>query len=241
MIDTATRGHPADGDLVRLLDGEHTHATDEAVRVHLERCDTCAIRLRRLRQQSAALDLLLTASANSLEPPPVPQTQSMPAARNRSTMRWRAAAAVILLLGMGLLAPPVRAWVVDRVEAMAMLVAGDPSTGTPALNPTGTLLRLQVHNPRLVVEVVRPASGAVLQIRRVTGAEVILEVVTPGSEVVLLPDGLRLDGGSPGAVYRLALPATVTSVEVRTTEDVRVIEVASQSNLVREIPLAPEG
>jgi anti-sigma factor RsiW len=129
---------------------------------------------------------------------------------------WRVAAAVALLLGAGLLAPPVRAWVADRIDDVRERIVGEPPGEPTGADAAGaTVLRLPAPGPRLVVESTRPGARSVLVVRRVAGEEAVLEVPGPGATVVVLQDGFRLEEGAEGLEYLLGAPSSVERIVLR--------------------------
>lgn len=150
------------------------------------------------------------------------------AARRASTNRpWlRAAAIVLLVLGVGVLATPARAWVAALVaelfgggdepapvEAPAPTTTAEPAPETQAASrvefvPAGSTFSIDVANAQA-------AGGLTLQ--RAAGETAVAEIVGAGSaDFLVLPSGLRIQNAAgAGAEYRVSVPASVRRVTVR--------------------------
>ena len=237
-MNLAHTGDPVpDGVLIRWIDGELDAPDRDRLEQHLAECERCAGRSEALRRRSARLSSLLAATAPAVPAwvPPHPEAAVLPldAARQRRTRSHaqnhapllRAAAGVILLLGLGLGVSPVRAWVAHWVgerwgEATTMLGRGTPA-GRP--DPVGseaaaaTRLRFIPKGREIMIQLASPQSGGSLLLLPHDGADVTVEVERGGGEdVLLLADAVEIRNTPASvAVYRVRLPAALERVEVR--------------------------
>ncbi len=238
--------HPDDGDLIRLLDDELLSAEATRLRSHVDGCDTCRARLRGLTRRSERVTALLRSSGDAVPPAPyvddgavseiepIDVGRAASAKSNAPADKWlRAAAVLALLLAGGLFAPPVRAWVTDRVEAAAAWF-GDPAPVPASIG--GTTLRVPARGPAITVHMVRPADGAVLLLRRAGGDAAVLEVPAPGGEVLLLPGGFQIQDAPAGTVYQLGLPVSVRRVQLR-VDAAPLVEIPVPDEGQVEIPM----
>lgn len=207
-----TTTHVDDGDLIRWLDGEVAAEEGRAVRAHLADCAACAARLGGLRTRARAVSRVLAAA----DPPVV--------GRRRIGWGMRAAAAGLVLLGVGLVVEPVRAWILERAEGAWSLVAAretpapasapdepqgarpDPVAGTVSFIPAGDVFRLEVA--------ARQAGGElVIEMVEADAASATVEADGADEQFVVLPSGLRIvNAAGSGARYVVRLPARLQSV-----------------------------
>jgi anti-sigma factor RsiW len=201
--------HVEDGALVRLLDGENADGERAEVETHLSDCGRCAARLQELSRAAAALtDALRAADA--------------PAPRARPAPRWglRAAAALLVLAGVGGAVRPVRAWIIQRAEALWDAVAGRNGSairpGAPGVAPLASVA-FAPSGDELTVEVTGHQGGGVLRIETVEG-DTVAAIVRDGSgveDLVVLPSGLRIvTGPTSRATYVIRIPAQLARVRV---------------------------
>lgn len=201
--------HMDEGALVRFLDGECEVEEREEVAAHLEECGDCTVRLRQLDAYGRTVSVLL-------------RQADLPRRRSRWPGRVRAAAAVIVLLGIAGSISPVRAWILDRTQAIWSAVMGEtpaaveePQTAAqeeetasvrfvPAAGPFLVEIATGQTQGSLVVETTDDATASA----RVRGGS--------GSEhLVVMPNGLRIENETQsGASYRVRLPAALDDVAV---------------------------
>jgi hypothetical protein len=141
------------------------------------------------------------------------------ALRRRSVLRWRAAAAIVLLAAGAAGVRPVRAWIVQAARTVWTAAAGGRAApGPEATRPAaaGTVTFTPAAGS-FVVRVVRPQAGGTLTIETTTAATATAAVSgTPGqAELVVLPDGLRIVNDSlSSASFLVRVPAHLARIEV---------------------------
>ena len=231
-----TDAHLPDGALIRWIDGETTPAEREELRAHLEQCDGCAERLNLLQRRAARLSALLVATQ-----PPVPEwvppsasvqaeVVSIESARERRALRsaalsrapWlRIAAGLALLLTLGVMAPPVRAWVVEWAgrgwSEVAAVFGGERETApVAATDPGRTRVSFVPAGEELVLEIARRQAGGALILQVHDAADATVEVRGGrGENVLVLPERVRIENlAESSADYRITLPAQLESVRV---------------------------
>lgn len=217
--------HPTDRDLVRYLDDEATATERERARDHLRECSTCHRRFEILSGRSAALSAMI----QDMEvpereiPPPRDLTRGRSVSRRtRSSARtspWvlRAAAIVLLVAAPAMaMVQPVRDWistqwselVAERNPTDDAAPNGTSPHGTVSFVPAGSTLALWLER--------EPGPGTLRIVTRETNRVTVETVGDPaGSRLVVLPDGVRIEGGSePGARYVITVPHTLERVVV---------------------------
>lgn len=217
----AAAPHPTDGDLVRLLDGE---TEDPALEEHLEACDGCRRRYRRIAGWSREVGRALDA---------VDPLVAERAAADRETdaagtgvRRWmRVAAGVVVLVSAGLAFQPVRAWVVDRAERVARHLGLVERTGREAgAGESGASIAFVPEGRRLLIQVEAPQAEGKLEVvagrgdgrvrASVVGREADAE--DPAPAFAAFPSELRIRNGTgSGASYRVSVPASLEELEIR--------------------------
>jgi hypothetical protein len=205
-----TTMHVDDGALVRYLDAECDGDEQAAMRGHVEACGACAGRLAELERRSSALRVALRAADRS--PRAIP-----------SAPRWglRAAAAVLVLLAIGGAVRPVRAWVLERVEALWTALTGGAER--PPVAPVAPLATVQAAvsfvpaDGPFTIELAGHQAAGALSLEAVPG-DTARATVLGGSgaeSLVVLPAGLRIvNPPASAARYRIALPARLGPVRV---------------------------
>jgi anti-sigma factor RsiW len=205
-----TTMHVEDGALVRYLDEECDGDEQAAVRGHVEACGACAGRLAELARRARALRVALRAA-------------DRPARAAPSAPRWglRAAAAVLVLLAIGGAVRPVRAWVLDRAEALWTALTG--GVEPPPLAPVGLVPPVQTAvsfvpaQGTFTIELAGRQAAGVLALEGVPGDTARATVLGGGGaeSLVVLPAGLRIvNPPASAARYRIALPARLGPVRV---------------------------
>lgn len=244
MTDTTetTGPHPADGDLVRLLDGE---TEDPAVEKHLETCDDCRRRCRRIAGWSREVGRALDAADPLVSVRDGRDREADVTVGGVSVPRWaKAAAGVVLLLSGALALEPVRAWVIDQAERMAQRLglvertvpgSGAAGGGTSiAFVPEGRRLRIHVETPQ--------AEGALEVVAERGDGRVRASIVDgeagadgPAPAFAAFPSELRIRNGSGStASYRVTVPAALDELEIRIGD--RRLARLDAEELTRETP-----
>lgn len=135
--------HPDDGALLRLVDGAGAAAERARTGAHVERCDRCDVRLRRLRADKARVLSLLAETEAALPTPPARLRTGADAGAGTGAgtgfgwiRGWRAAAVIAILLAGSAGVQPVRAWVVERARAVAVMIGAVEPAPAPAADGT---------------------------------------------------------------------------------------------------------
>jgi anti-sigma factor RsiW len=200
--------HVDDGALVRYLDREAGADERETVGAHLGACDACAGRLAQLERRSAAF----TAALRTADP----DRRAAPA------RRWglRAAAAILVVLAVGGTVRPVRAWIVERAQAIWAALSGDVGDAAiPGDNAAvaSTAVSFVPADGAFTVEIARWQAGGRLTLE-VTAGDTARAAVAGGSgaeSLVVLPARLRIvNPAASTASYRLTLPDRLGRVRV---------------------------
>lgn len=244
----------SDAELMRYLHDE----LDEAGRAHVDAqlaTPAVAERLSVMRQRTRRLSSLLGAA----DPAPSEVEASArelrlivtPARRGASAQshRWhatapplRAAAAIVILLGGVLLVEPARAWVIDSLRAAAVavgLVEGAATPHAPVLPQTsGAGVRFSFAWSAPSIDVDAGGARGTLVIRRGVAGRVTAESRgAAAAGIVIMPDGIRLEGAGDGAAeYMLTLPPAVRVLDMSTTGG-RVRHVLPATEDVVRLPL----
>lgn len=242
-IPTAAGEHLEDGVLVRLLDDQADASEAAEVRDHLAACAGCRSRLELLRRRGATLSRILArtdfAAPSMSASTPMPMPTAGPARpdgadviplRRPAPMAqrpWmRAAAIVLVALGVGVLASPARAWIARWVSERMAAVSGTPDAGgerpvaapMPVAPLPGSSVRFTPAGDEFTLTIAHAQAAGTLTLAPVNGAEVVAEVVpgTGDAELLVLPAGLRV-GNEPGAAaeFRVGIPASVRRVRLR--------------------------
>lgn len=228
--------HVDDCLLVRLLDGE-TDATERRdLEDHLDECPTCVERLDALRENAELVHEALRVWDDGVT-----------RRRGRVPSWFRAAASILLLLGVAGAVQPVRAWIIDGAQAIWSVLAGDapiaesPTPGGRDEQPLATVSFV----PRDVVftlEVAARQFAGTLLIETGDRSEAEAEIFDgAGREgLLVLPAGLRIvNDPSSRARYVVRLPRSLAAVRVTVAgESTLALEPAGVSSRW-EIDLAP--
>lgn len=249
---TLNAPHLSAGDLIRYLDHQVDGAERRGAVRHLTGCEACAERLAALGEQSQQAAEYLASYQTDARADDMTRARALAAARRARPARrgWGSgagirAAAVLAVLATGAVAvQPVRAWMVDRWEALTGSLQDDAAvavesariaeSGSPvAFVPVGDVFVLEVVNAQptgsLTLEMEPGAEEATAQI--VNGA---------GETLLVLPSGVRVEN-TPGstAAYRVTLPSNLRLVQVFAGgAPVAMIEVEpGQTSWTRSVPL----
>lgn len=215
-----------DGRLVRLLDGEAGPEERREIEELLERSPDVRERYEQLR--AIAVDLSEGLAGEGLPPTPALDLLERAASGRRTGMRgvsrrWRAAAVVALLVGVGVTVQPVRAFLATgATRLLDLLTSQEPAPveappATPVADRPSTV-RFAPEGAVFVVTLEHAQTAGSLQITAADAAAEITASVLDGSgeSLVVLPSELRISNG-PGSVadYRLEVPRTLERVDVR--------------------------
>jgi hypothetical protein len=201
--------HVEDGALIRQLDREDIPEEQADVAAHLEACPRCTVRLAELAHAGDALSTALRAA-------------DVPAPRRRPVPRWglRAAAAALVVVGIGGAVRPVRAWILERTGMLWEAVTGRsavPTAIAPAAPDRSASVAFVPSGNEFTLEVTAHQSGGVLRLETVAG-DTAVAVVLGGSgleDLVVLPTRLRIvNPEASSASYVIRLPARLARVRV---------------------------
>lgn len=250
----ATSSHPSMGELLRQLDGELGRAEAGKLSKHLERCTACRGRMAELREDSLAAGQYLRSLPSWTGEGERAQGRVLAeirvAERRRSLAPWRrgwaAAAAIAALLVVTMAVDPLRAWMLARLASVGS--GAEEASGPVVAIPTtvvggvGSVVAFHPSGPRfeLLVEHPQVRGELLLQIRRIDRATA--QVTNAGDETMLvLPSGLHIENApSSSASYRVTLPTSVSEIQVRVGERLRVLSISRTSEAWSEsIPLQP--
>lgn len=210
--------HPADGALMRLLDGEGTALERAELETHVETCERC-------RQRKDTLVLLSRELSEALTRSDLPTRAFARMRRGRIPPAlwhwWPAAAAIVLLVGGTAVAAPIRTWMVARWTGLRELVrhpGGNPQAQIPVRDqsPAG-MVSFALDADMLTVRVAtRQAEGLlVFEKSRAQVASVTVRGQGGREAVVVLPDELRIaNTATSRATYRVTLPERLKGVTV---------------------------
>jgi hypothetical protein len=255
---TLMEAHLSDGALVRLLDGETDapeRASDEA---HLAQCAECGARYADVERRSARLAELLRET--DYAPPAVPAIAPAAATDELAARRARrsadaparrpwltAAAAAVLLLGIGFAASPARAWVAEwigeRWAEVARFWAPDepPVSSEAAPAEAATRIAFSVRGSDFTLSFATPqrAGAVVFTVGEDGGASIEVHSAGAAPDVLVLPEGVRIQNtlGST-AEYRVTLPAHTRRVRLQVGEGAPVWMMVDELRVWGRIGLA---
>ncbi len=202
-----------DGDIVRYVDRECSPEEAQNIAAHLARCDTCRERVEVLERRLGMLSSLLTEADFTLQ-------ERVPRRVRFDTPMLRAAAVILVTLGVGLTFTPVRAWVVDawtRVVESSAPVASEEFADAQGYG----IVSFAVEGPSLTIEVGTVQAAGVLRVQ--VGGEGLVSARVEGGdgseELVVLPGVLRIESNTTsGADYHVIVPAALTRISIRIGE-----------------------
>lgn len=221
---TGTGGHPGEGALIRVLDGEDD---DPTVREHVEACEECRERYERLAAWSEGV-------SESLEvADPVVRERGRRRKRDRggrgSVPRWlKVAAGITLVLSGTLAVEPVRAWVLAQVESVARSLgigassSAAPGRGAPrgaslSFVPAGSELVIRFENPQRAGRLVVASGAGSMEVE----ASVLGAPDSGPTQLTVLPSQLSIrNEPNARADYRVVVPSTLGHVEVQIGDSV---------------------
>lgn len=218
--------HFADGDLLRLLDGDGAPGELEPLRRHADACAACARALATLRREAA----VVSAGLSEL----VPAAAGGPAVRMRPAYRPRVpayrrmhpalrAAAVLVAVAVPLaMVTPVRAALARWIETgfglrheAPVAAAAPAAAGAP--DAAAALVWFAPGGPELTVQLHAPQAAGVLRIERVDGDRASLQITGDDAGLGALASarGLEIPNRPESrASYQLRVPASVQVVRV---------------------------
>jgi hypothetical protein len=222
---------PSDAELIRYLDGETNAQERGRIDTALAADASLAERLAILRRRGERLSALLA----DADPDRAVMDSANPARADSRLSRirpaWLRAAMIVALLGASLLVPPVRAWIIDRIEAVAGFddPAAESSPDTPPdagaplaydITVTGSTLEIEIDALQADGELIVHASDA-------GGARLEPVGAGAGDPILLSTDRVRIENSAGSTTsYRLGVPSSVTTLRVRMADrPVRVIRV----------------
>ncbi len=228
-----TDAHPEDGVLLRLLDGEADAAEQAAAGPHAAACAECRARMDAMARRRDRLAALLARTDFPVPAASVPEPGVIPLHSRRREAAparpWlRAAAIILVVLGVGVMASPARAWIGRWIADAWESVTGDDAPPAPAPAPA-PVPKAEEQAPaaqvgfvptgaELSVVVAHPQEAGALTVAAAAGASATAEVVggTGAADLLVLPAAVHVRN-TPGsaAEYRLTLPSSVRRVRVR--------------------------
>jgi len=220
--------HVDDGSLLALIDGALPPGERVAVEQHIARCADCRAARAELEGVSGHVARMLVAGDPPIVVPPfaVPAfvpveaapARSIDTARSRSHIRWRIAAAIVMVAALAIARDPLLAlartfW--GQATRPAPTVAA-PAPGASPASSARELLRLVPEGSTLTVDFPSRSARTALAIARTAGGPIVLGTADSTAEVLVLPDQVvRVRNvGAAAAVFNLAIPAAVDSVVV---------------------------
>lgn len=242
MTTSLAEGHLSDGDIVRLLDEELDPGERARVEAHVTACEECSRRVRGIRRRSARLGELLRSSDWEAPPAPVavpvtaPEVSRDELARRRARRErerrtapapWlRAAAIVAVLLGVGIVATPLRAVVADWLETQWERIVAPGGREAPAAEPSaapaepapGSRVQFVPQGSVFTLEVAARQAGGAVELARSDARQAVAEQVGGGTpaDLLVLPSGVRIENDpASSASYRVVVPEHVRTVRVR--------------------------
>jgi hypothetical protein len=233
---TIKPAHPADGDILRLQEGECSEVERGHLATHITECPACAETSRLFETTTSQLHA-------ALEDMPV---QKVPHAKQRflaatqhtrsdGPFRWiaeqrtpllRAAVVLLALFAASMWAPPVRALflrllniepseVVDTASVTQRTATTDSATSsTVSFVPAASIFTIHVAAAQatgsLTIHVIESATASA----RITGR-------SPGDALLVTEDGIRIqNSGESSAGYAVMVPVTVSQITVQIADGV---------------------
>jgi anti-sigma factor RsiW len=202
--DLAFAGHVDEVDLVCRMDGALAEAEATSVEAHLARCPRCAERLRLLGDWSRNLSQVLEATDTVVALP------AKPVLRVARRQAWKIAASIVLVVSLGAVVSPVRAWLLHGVRS-AWLAITRPTPAAPVA-PVSSTVTVRPGGPSFTINVPGLGTESRLTIEVAAGDSVsVVALRTSGARILVLPDGLQLGTGGD---FRLRIPARLDRVTI---------------------------
>ena len=177
--------------------------------------DESDLLIRRARRLSA----LLREADHPVPQIAFPVERIARAARHRTIVRWRAAAAIALFAVAVVGVHPVRAWILQAARVLWSAASGAPRPAAPPVARVAGASTVTFSPPSavFVLRVAQAQSGGTLTIETTSASSASASAGggQGSAELVVLPDGLRIVNDPASAVsYVVRLPATVARIEV---------------------------
>ena len=208
-----------DAQLFSLLDGDALSSGFAAA--HLGTCAECAERLRVMRLRWSQLGALLEATDAPLGGVLPPTLAELRRHRVRGSTRYPPwAAGIALVVAAGVIASPLRAWVVDWMADHWAAVPGSAAR-SPRTPPASVVMEQGLYFPagrELVLDFDAPQTEGEVIVSRGDATDVYVGLRSRGAvdPVQVTPSGLRVRNRLESAVsYRLVLPAHVAVFHLR--------------------------
>lgn len=224
--------HVEDGELLRWIDRDFGPGQRAAVRRHVASCGTCRARLTEIERWSALLHRAVGTVAHPRRP---------------SRWRRRLAAAAGIAIAVGLAAPPVRAWMFQRVAAVWSVFAAEPGDAAGGRAPTagpdappGTSVTFAPEGPVFRVYVTSFQAVGALTLATVD-ADVVSAAVLGGDggeELLVLPSGVRIRNlPASSADYAIRVPVGVREIVLQIGDAAQRRFGTDPAGQIRRIPL----
>ena len=232
--------HPGDVELVQLMDGELPDETSASVRAHIDGCCSCRERIEELEGISGWFHSTVEETDSAIEVDEMARARALSAvriaARNKTERQplvpqgwFRAAAAILLIIGGGLSVSPLRAWLLDpggEEAVQAPVVAAPVQAAAPA--DAGARLSFRPVTASFTIELANPQTVGTVTIGRSPTGQASAQIIggTEQESVMILPSGLRIENAPEStASYRILLPATlVRQFEITSGSEVLLSE-----------------
>lgn len=251
--------HRSDGDLVRALDDQLSDVEERAVRAHLESCAECRARMDALAEETQAFAAWMRWLDADAMPDQLRRARARTAVRDAAAAQratahgglasagWlRAAAAVLVVALVTATVDPLRAWVVDRWEALSGVAAAPaPVERLPAAaTEAGSVVSFQTPGPVFVLEMAAAQERGAVRLRIDDVEQAQAQTVGEGESFLVLPSGLKVENTPASrADYEVVLPAGTEFIQVFVGGDpVALMEVPHDIELpwTYTVPLQPE-
>jgi anti-sigma factor RsiW len=202
--------HPDEGALLRYLDGQLLASEIENVQEHLSTCITCAARNEEIRRTLSRVTVALR------------EMDTDPRRSRTRDIRWLAAAAAVVLLALASSVAPVRAWILNRTQALwEAVVASEGATTTipdtaHVVEPTTASVSFVPTTDVFILEVTaRQVVGSLtVEIGDNDTATATIAGNGQNEELVVLPNGLRIVN-APGSVATYVVQSGWTMIPAR--------------------------
>ena len=205
MTEAPTTLHPDDGDIIRWMDGALPPAEHATMETHFATCPSCVARRERLAGRAERLSRLLTAT--DVDAPATALRPVVHRRKGRSTVAWKVAATILVVVGAAAAVTPVRAW----FAGVARTVWAGFDKAKEAARPEGSVSFIPAG---AAVTIRVPArAGASLAIEVIEGDRVT--TVGDASGVLVLPEELRFTN-DPNATgdYVVRVPLKAETLRV---------------------------
>lgn len=215
--------HPGEDELVQLMDGELPEGARTSLQEHIAACGECRARLDELEgisgwlrnnveQLDAGIAIDEMARARALAAVRIAARRE-PKKQSLTHQGWfRAAAAVVLLIGAALSVTPLRAWLLDlRSDEVAEAPLPVVRVIAPAAVDAGATLSFRPVTASFAIELASAQAGGTITIGTSPTDQASAQIIGGGEEsVMILPSGLRIENSATStASYRILLPSSL--------------------------------